>query len=184
MKHIKDISKFLSLVLRHKPDAIGLTISPQGWLKIDELIEAATQNGKVLSRSILDEVVFTNDKQRFAYSSDGLSIRANQGHSIDVELELKLVNPPDILYHGTAHKFVDAIRNEGLSKRKRHHVHLSTLKETAIRVGMRHGKPVVLLIDSHQMASDGFKFYLSNNGVWLVDHIPPKYINESVGLST
>jgi putative RNA 2'-phosphotransferase len=171
-----EISKFLSFILRHNPEAIGVTLSPQGWVKIDELLEAAKTHGKHLSRRTLDEVVFTNDKQRFAYSPDGLSIRANQGHSLAIDLELKPIKPPHVLYHGTATRYLEAIRREGLLKMQRHHVHLSALQDTAFRVGMRHGKPVVLVIDAQHMAVDGYRFYLSNNGVWLTEHVPPKYL--------
>ncbi len=171
-------SKFLSYVLRHKPESIGITLSSQGWVKICELLKAAKQEGKNISRTLLDEVVFTNDKQRFAYSPDGLSIRANQGHSIAVDLELKALTPPEILYHGTADKYIAAIRDNGLLKKSRHHVHLSASKETAVRVGGRHGKPLVLLIKTTPMSADGYKFYLSANGVWLVDHVPTQYLEE------
>lgn len=175
---LTSISKFLSLVLRHKPETIGLTISPQGWVNIDELLSAASMREKLINRELLDDVVFTNDKQRFAYSPDGRFIRANQGHSIQVDLELEPCSPPNVLYHGTSSKSIERIREKGLLKMTRNHVHLSTDEETAHRVGVRKGKPVILLIDSKLMADDGLSFYVSNNGVWLTDNVPTKYITE------
>jgi putative RNA 2'-phosphotransferase len=140
------------------------------------LIIAANNDGNNLNKALLDEVVFTNDKQRFAYSADGLSIRANQGHSIVIELALEPTTPPDTLYHGTATRFIESIKEHGLIKKQRQHVHLSALQETAISVGQRHGKPIVLLINSKQMHKDGHLFYLSNNGVWLTDFVAVEYI--------
>jgi putative RNA 2'-phosphotransferase len=169
-------SKFLSLVLRHKPDTIGITLSPQGWVDVDGLIEAARLNGHELDRTMLDEVVRSNDKQRFAYSVDGLSIRASQGHSVKVELALKAVQPPAVLFHGTVDKFISGISKHGLLKMQRHHVHLSASEETASNVGSRRGKSVILTIDAVLMASDGHHFYLSDNGVWLVEQVPARYI--------
>ena len=140
------------------------------------MIIAANKDGNNLNKALLDEVVFTNDKQRFAYSADGLSIRANQGHSLDIELALKPTTPPDILYHGTATRFIESIMEQGLIKKQRQHVHLSALQETAVSVGQRHGKPIVLSMNSKQMHEDGHLFYLSNNGVWLTEFVPVKYI--------
>ena len=173
---LNNISKFLSYVLRHKPEAIGIKLNKEGWIGVDELITAANKDGNNLNRALLDEVVFTNDKQRFAYSADGLSIRANQGHSVDIELALKPTTPPDILYHGTATRFIESINEQGLIKKQRQHVHLSALHETAVSVGQRHGKPIVLSINSKQMHEDGHLFYLSNNGVWLTDFVAAEYI--------
>lgn len=126
---------------------------------------------------MLEIVVFNNDKQRFAFSADGLSIRANQGHSVDIDLALEAIEPPHILYHGTATRFLSSIKSHGLLKKNRQHVHLSALKETAIAVGQRHGKPIILTIRAKQMYDDGHQFYLSKNGVWLTDHVPEKYID-------
>ncbi|MFK8012397.1 MAG: RNA 2'-phosphotransferase [Marinicellaceae bacterium] len=173
---LNKISKFLSYVLRHKPEAIGIQLNKEGWITVDELIDAANKNGENLNKSLLDEVVFTNDKQRFAYSADGLSIRANQGHSVDIELALEPTTPPDTLYHGTATRFIESIKELGLIKKQRQHVHLSALHETAVSVGQRHGKPIVLTINSKKMHEDGLLFYLSNNGVWLTEFVPVKYI--------
>jgi len=174
---LNKISKFLSYVLRHKPEAIGIKLNKEGWIGVDEFITAANKDGNNLNRALLDEVVFTNDKQRFAYSADGLSIRANQGHSVDIELALEPTSPPDILYHGTATRFIESIKEQGLIKKQRQHVHLSALQETAVSVGQRHGKPIVLSINSKQMYEDGHLFYLSNNGVWLTDFVPLNYIS-------
>ncbi len=171
------ISKFLSYVLRHKPEAIGIELTSEGWITAEELIVAANKDGNNLNKTLLDEVVFTNDKQRFAYSADGLSIRANQGHSVDIELALKPTTPPDTLYHGTATRFIVSIKEQGLIKKQRQHVHLSALHETAVSVGQRHGKPIVLSINSKQMHEDGHLFYLSSNGVWLTDYVPIELID-------
>lgn len=171
-------SKFLSLILRHKPENIGIELSSQGWVNVETLIKALNEYGKSINRELLDEIVYTNDKQRFAYSPDGLLIRANQGHSIEVDLELDSIDPPQNLYHGTAEKYIIKIRKHGLVKKNRQYVHLSALKETAFNVGKRHGKPVILMIEAEKMRNDGYSFYLSKNGVWLVDHVPYPYIEE------
>lgn len=172
------ISKFLSLILRHKPESIGVSMSPHGWVKIDELIKADQQHRIHLTKKLIDEVITTNDKQRFTYSTDGESIRANQGHSINIELELKPSKPPKILYHGTASRFMENIRKKGLLKMNRQHVHLSLLKKTAYDVGKRHGKPIILIIDAQTMTKDGYDFYLSQNGVWLTEHVAPQYLTK------
>ena len=156
---VTEISKFLSLVLRHKPETIGLCLNPQGWVLVEALLDAAREHGKSIHRDVLDEVVFTNNKQRFAFSEDGLSIRANQGHSIEVDLELIPQIPPKILYHGTATRFVPLIKATGLLKMNRQHVHLSSDGITAKRVGARHGIPVVLKIDAERMAADCHSFF-------------------------
>jgi putative RNA 2'-phosphotransferase len=171
------ISKFLSLVLRHSPATIHLNMDKNGWVNIQELINNANKYKKMnLSIDILKLVVAANDKQRFAISADGKSIRANQGHSISVDLELENKTPPDILYHGTASRFIDSIMGEGLKPMTRQYVHLSFNEETALRVGIRHGKPIVLYIDAKKMYEEGYKFYLSENKVWLVEKVPIKYI--------
>lgn len=169
-------SKFLSLVLRHRPDAIGLTLDDAGWADIDELIRLA-QGHRSLNRALIEQVVEANNKQRFAISEDGRRIRANQGHSIGVELGLQPLAPPPRLYHGTATRFVDSIRREGLRKRDRQHVHLSADAATAITVGARHGKPVVLIVDAAEMAAAGHAFFRSENGVWLTDAVPAPFID-------
>lgn len=169
-------SKFLSYILRHRPDEIGLNLDPAGWVDISVLIEKANAKGKRLSQELLRLVVETNDKQRFAISEDGLRIRANQGHSIEVELALEPRTPPVALLHGTAERFMDAIRAEGLCKMNRHHVHLTESEQIARSVGARYGKPVLLNIDAATMHAEGFEFLQSHNGVWLTDHVPYSFI--------
>jgi putative RNA 2'-phosphotransferase len=170
------ISKFLSLVLRHNPKKIGIALDDGGWVTVSELLDACNSHGFALSLEELTTVVATNDKRRFALSEDGLRIRASQGHSVDVDLGYRPVAPPEFLYHGTAEDFLPSIRKGGLVKRKRHHVHLSKDPETATRVGARRGRPVVLTIKSGQMHSEGHAFYLSDNGVWLTEHVPASYL--------
>ena len=172
--NIKTTSKFLSLILRHKPQTIGLKLDENGWADIDELIEKSKNRN--LTRELLDEVVEQNDKKRFII--DANKIRANQGHSINIDLELKAVRPPDVLYHGTATRFLESIMKEGLTKQKRQHVHLSKELDTAINVGKRHGKVVILELDTKKMFEEGYEFYLSENGVWLTDVVPNKYLKE------
>lgn len=169
-------SKFLSLVLRHKPEEIGLVLDQNGWASIDELIALANARGTNLSRPQIESIVKNNDKQRFALSEDGTKIRANQGHSIDIALGLAPQIPPERLYHGTATRFLESIREKGLHPASRQHVHLSSDLATAEKVGSRHGRPVVLTVESGQMARDGHLFYLSENGVWLTGNVPPKYL--------
>jgi putative RNA 2'-phosphotransferase len=174
----KDISqsKFLSLVLRHKPETIGVTLDPQGWIEVETLLEAMARHGHALTRPDLERLVSESDKQRFALSEDGKRIRTNQGHSVEVDLALTAQAPPELLYHGTVDRFLDSIRATGLDKRQRHHVHLSADVRTASKVGERRGKPVILEIDSGQMHKEGHRFFLSENGVWLVDHVPAQFI--------
>ena len=170
-------SKFLSLVLRHQPEVVGMQLDPEGWLPIVDLIENANRQGKQLTLELLHEVVASCEKKRFSLSEDGLKIRANQGHSVpDVELNLEAVPPPSVLYHGTVAAFVNSIREQGLLKRSRNHVHLSADIETAKRVGARRGKPVVLTIQAKAMQESGRAFYLSANGVWLTDAVPVSFI--------
>ncbi len=172
---LKKISKYLSFILRHQPDSIGLELSDQGWANIKELI-GKTRKFK-LTRELINTVVETNDKKRFLISEDGERIKANQGHSIEVKLELESVTPPDVLLHGTAERFLESILKEGLTKQQRHHVHLSEMQKTALSVGARYGKPVLLKIDSKQMHLDGFEFFKTENDVWLVDCVPSKYVH-------
>ena len=166
-------SRFLSLVLRHKPEEIGLMLDPQGWASIEILISKVPFP---LSRQELDQIVANSDKQRFALSPDGECIRANQGHSVAVELGLVPVVPPSVLFHGTARTNLVSILAVGLSRQNRHHVHLSTTHETAIAVGKRHGEPVVLVIDAAAMVQAGYVFYRSENDVWLTDTVPMRYL--------
>lgn len=174
---IVNLSKFLSLVLRHQPEVIGATLDSEGWLEINQLIVNAQAHGHRFTLDDVHEVVVKNDKQRFAISDDGLRIRANQGHSISkVDLQLEPRTPPAELYHGTVAKFLDNIREKGLQKQSRNHVHLSVDVPTASKVASRRGKPIILHIDSQQMHADGFSFYLSANNVWLANAVPAKYI--------
>lgn len=170
-------SKFLSLILRHQPEKIGVELDSNGWANIDELIQLANAKGKRLSRQLIDRVVAENNKQRFAISEDGLRIRASQGHSIEIDLALPPSEPPEILYHGTATRFLESIQAEGLHSGNRQHVHLSQDKATATNVGQRHGKPVVLTVLSGEMARAGYQFFLSANNVWLTEHVPVKFIS-------
>ena len=170
------ISKYLSKHLRHQPEALGLTLAPGGWVPVDQLLTACREHHFPISRDELNEVVAHNDKQRFAFDETGTHIRANQGHSVAVDLELESVSPPDVLYHGTAQRFAEAIRREGLKKMSRHHVHLSPDVETALKVGKRHGTPVVFKVDALRMHQAGHMFYRSANGVWLVERVPPEYL--------
>jgi putative RNA 2'-phosphotransferase len=176
------ISKFLSLVLRHQPEKIGLSLDESGWASVERLIEASSRRGFDFTREELQNVVDGNDKKRFSLSEDGLWIRANQGHSIKVELGYAPTAPPEILYHGTAERVLTSIKQQGLLKGKRHHVHLSADVDTATQVGRRHGKPVVLTIEAGRMRQDGFIFYLSANGVWLTDCVPVQYLTGTVAI--
>lgn len=171
------ISRFLSLVLRHQPETIGITLAEDGWTNIDELISAMNRHGHPLDFETLEQVVDTNDKKRFSISDDGEMIRANQGHSVEVNLGYKPTPPPTILYHGTVEKFLPSIRQEGIKKGQRHHVHLSRSLEVANSVGKRRGQPVILTVRSGEMHSAGFEFFVSTNGVWLTDSIPPAFID-------
>lgn len=170
------VSKFLSYVLRHRPDSIDLPLDEEGWADISVLIEQAGRNGMELSHAIISKVVATNDKQRFALSEDGRRVRANQGHSITVDLALQERQPPEILFHGTATRFLESIKREGLMPRSRHAVHLSDNLDTAIAVGKRHGSPVVFEILSGEMFAVGIKFQRAENGVWLTEHVPAQYL--------
>jgi len=172
----RKVSKFLSLVLRHEPRSIGLVLDAQGWAEIDALIERASANGMALTHAEIVEVVATSNKQRFALDAAKRRIRANQGHSIDIDLGLESREPPPLLFHGTAETSLAAIRAEGLNPGQRQYVHLSLNAATATAVGQRHGRPVVLRIDAGRMQSAGFEFYVSANGVWLTDSVPAEYI--------
>ncbi|MFF5205728.1 RNA 2'-phosphotransferase [Streptosporangium sp. NPDC000396] len=169
------VSKYLSKHLRHQPERIGLTLDPQGWAEIGALLEAAGRHGFAITRDELAQVVAGNDKQRFTV--DGDRIRANQGHSIAVDLDLPVVEPPEVLFHGTVGAYLTAIREEGLRPMSRHAVHLSPDRETATRVGARRGRAVVLVVRSGDMHRAGHEFRLSANGVWLADHVPAAYIS-------
>jgi len=175
-QQLKHISKFMSLVLRHKPEAIGLQLDENGWADVQELVQKINENGTAVDIATIHLVVETNDKKRFAFNEDRTRIRASQGHSIEVELNLKPVSPPAALCHGTTERFLESILKTGLAKQQRQHVHLSEQVTTAKAVGSRHGKPVILTINAKAMVAAGFLFYLSDNGVWLVDSVPVEYI--------
>jgi putative RNA 2'-phosphotransferase len=176
---LKRISKFMSLVLRHKPEEIGLSLNENGWASVEELIQKmnTTTSNVNITKAIIQEVVSTNDKKRFTFNEDETMIRANQGHSIDVELALQPSIPPEILYHGTVEKFLPNIKVEGLQKMSRQHVHLSENLDTATKVGSRRGKPIILTVQAKKMHDDGLLFYRSVNNVWLTDNVPGNYIN-------
>jgi putative RNA 2'-phosphotransferase len=174
------ISKYLSKHLRHQPERLGLTLAGGGWVAVDDLLAAAARHNMPITRAELGEVVARNDKQRFSFDPTGALIRANQGHSVPVDLELEPLTPPDLLYHGTGHQTAAIIRAEGLRKMSRHHVHLSADVATATRVGARHGRPVVFTVAAGRMHRDGSAFYCSANGVWLVDRVPPEYLADRI----
>jgi putative RNA 2'-phosphotransferase len=163
--------------LRHRPGQIGLTLDAQGWADVDELVLKAKQHGIALTRPVLQEVVAQNDKQRFAFNADATRIRANQGHSIKIDLGLEPFAPPKYLYHGTATRFLASIQQQGLQRGKRDYVHLSPDEITAHKVGMRHGEPIVLVVQAGQMHADGFTFYCAANGVWLTLYVPREYLS-------
>lgn len=174
----KHIGKFLSLILRHAPETIGIELDPNGWADVQELIQKCGKKGKSFTMDELDDIVATNPKKRYAFNDDKSKIRANQGHSVDVDLSFTPIKPPQFLYHGTADRFYDSIMSEGIQKMSRQHVHLSSEKETATNVGTRHGRPLILTVLSGQMYEDGIEFYRSENGVWLTNHVDPKYISK------
>lgn len=177
-KQLTHISKFLSKYLRHEPAKLGLTLAPGGWVMVDDLLKACATHRFPITKAQLDEVVEKNSKKRFSFDETGQKIRANQGHSTDVDLQLEPKVPPTVLYHGSAQKNLESIMTVGLEKRARHHVHLSKDIATATNVGARHGKPVVLAVDTEAMQKAGFVFYCSENGVWLVDSVPPKFLRQ------
>ncbi len=170
------ISKYLSKHLRHQPERLGLELLPGGWVEVETLLAAASKNGFEISLFELQQVVATNDKQRFAFNDSGDLIRANQGHSIDVDLQLLVQNPPDLLYHGTHSQAVTAILATGLQKMSRHHVHLTTDLTMALKVGGRRGKGEIFAVDALSMVTNGYNFYCTDNDVWLVDAVPPQYL--------
>lgn len=172
------LSKFLAYILRHNPSAVGITLDEFGWAKVNELILGVQKTGRNIDIKILEEIVATDDKRRCAFNEDKSKIRACQGHSFPVDLELEERVPPEFLYHGTAEKYLKSITSQGIEKRSRNFVHLSKDEITAINVGRRHGKPVVLKIDAGRMYENGYKFYLSVNGVWLTEFVPFEYCTE------
>jgi putative RNA 2'-phosphotransferase len=180
-KHLTEASKFLSYVLRHEPQAIGLALDREGWADIAALIDAAARAGKQIDNDLIKTVVGTSDKRRFAISDDGLRIRAVQGHSTNsVSIKHREKVPPEFLYHGTATRFFESIRKEGLLPGERHYVHLSQDVSTATAVGQRYGKPVVLKIEARRMHQQGFKFYQAENKVWLTTMVPNEFLTPSI----
>lgn len=175
-RRLVTVSKFLAKHLRHDPAALGLVLQPGGWVSVDEILAASQKIGFPISFDELVECVETNDKRRFAFNETGDLIRANQGHSVEVDLQLEERVPPDVLYHGTVERFLASIMAEGLIKGKRHHVHLSRDVETARKVGARRGRPVILQVAAEQMRVEGHKFFVSANGVWLTDAVPASYL--------
>lgn len=175
----KDLSKYLSLILRHKPEVIGITLDEHGWANVEELINGISKTN-TFNMQMLEEIVSTDEKQRYSFNEDKTLIRANQGHSVQVDVELEKVTPPRYLWHGTAEKYVESIDKNGLIPKSRLYVHLSADKETAMKVGSRHGNPVIYRVRSFDMTQDGFEFYLSKNGVWLTETVPVKFLDKLV----
>jgi putative RNA 2'-phosphotransferase len=175
-KELAKQSKFLSLVLRHQPEVIGLTLDQHGWADVEELLQKLSDHGRAISCERLQQIVEQNDKKRFAFSEDGLQIRASQGHSIEVDLALPPTEPPEMLFHGTASHSLESIRKTGLNSGNREHVHLSVDEETARKVGSRHGQPVILRVRAKELFATGQLFYLSANGVWLTDSVPVAFL--------
>lgn len=171
------LSKYLSKILRHKPEIIGITLDEHGWANVEELIDGIAKD-REFNMEILEEIVRTDAKQRYSFNEDRTLIRANQGHSVNVDVELAEEIPPEILFHGTGERFVPSINESGLVPKSRLYVHLSKDRETAYNVGKRHGKPFIYKVLSGEMYKDGYKFYLSKNGVWLVDSVPVKYLKK------
>ncbi len=169
------LGRFLSLVLRHNPDAAGITLDEHGWADVRELLAGVRRSGRQIDMETLERIVRENNKQRYSFNEDHTKLRANQGHSIPVDVELTATQPPRYLYHGTAARFLPAIQREGIKKMTRQYVHLSGDYQTAIEVRRRHGAPVVITIDAAAMARDGEIFYLSENGVWLCEYVAPRY---------
>lgn len=174
------LSKFLSLILRHKPEEIGISLDENGWADVLELLSGINNTGRKINIDLLEEIVKSDNKGRYSFNEDKTKIRANQGHSIKVDVELKEIIPPDILYHGTAERFITNIldKKQGLKPMSRLYVHLSKDYDTAIKVGIRHGNPVVLKINAKQMKEDGYLFYLSENGVYMTKSVPYKYLEK------
>lgn len=173
--HDINTGKFIALILRHKPEVIGIHLDEHGWANVDELITGIAKTQE-FNMAMLEEIVRTDNKQRYSFNEDKTKIRANQGHSIPVDVELKQKTPPDILWHGTGEKYVSSIEAEGLIPKTRLYVHLSSDPDTAMKVGSRHGKPVVYEVAAKEMQDDGYTFFQSVNGVWLTKHVPTKYL--------
>ena len=177
MKGDEKLGRFISMVLRHKPESIGIVLDEHGYADVKELLKAMNEKGKSIDMAILERIVAENDKKRYSFNQDHTKIRANQGHSITVDLQLQQKIPPKILYHGTATRFLESIQKRGLLKMSRQYVHLSKDIQTAVKVGQRHGKVVVLNVDAEKMVKDGYCFYLSDNGAWLCEKVPYQYLS-------
>lgn len=177
-RRLERLSKFISMILRHKPQVIGITLDEHGWANVNELIKGINETGEEVefSKATLEKIVKTDKKQRYSFSQDKTLIRANQGHSIPVDVELEKKEPPKVLYHGTGSRFVKSIQEQGLLPMERLYVHLSTDVETATNVGKRHGTPVIFKVNAEQMQKDGYDFFQSVNGVWLTKEVPTKYL--------
>lgn len=177
-RRLERLSKFISMILRHKPQVIGITLDEHGWANVDELIKGINETGEEIefSKDTLETIVKTDKKQRYSFSQDKTLIRANQGHSVPVDVELEKKEPPKVLYHGTGSKFVKSIQEQGLLPMERLYVHLSTDVETVTNVGKRHGTPVIFQVNAEQMQKDGYDFFQSVNGVWLTKEVPAKYL--------
>lgn len=177
--HKKNLSKFISLILRHKPDSIGISLDEHGWADVSALLVGINRTpGNQIDMETLEEIVRTDEKQRYSFNADHSLIRANQGHSIPVDVELEEKTPPDHLWHGTGEKYVPSIDSQGLLPKSRLYVHLSKDRATATNVGSRHGRPVIYRIDCRKMSEDGYKFFLSANGVWLTKRVPLAYLHK------
>ena len=175
------LDRYLALILRHKPEVVGITLDNHGWADVSELIVGIAKNNPRFDMDTLERIVATDDKNRYSFNDDKTRIRANQGHSIPVDVELKETKPPKVLYHGTAERFLPSIMTQGLKSMSRLYVHLSADYDTAVKVGKRHGKPVVLRVDAERMARDGAVFYLSENGVWLTGPVDSRYLEVMAG---
>ena len=169
------VSKYLSLILRHKPEEAGISLDAHGWANVKDLIDGVSKKYK-FNMEMLEEIVLTDDKQRYSFNEDKTKIRANQGHSVNVDVGFEEVEPPEFLYHGTAKKYVDSIKETGIMKKSRLYVYLSGDYNTAVMVGKRHGEPVILCVKSGKMYADGYKFFKSKNGTWLTDFVPVEYL--------
>lgn len=174
---VKNTSKYISLILRHQPEVIGITLDEHGWADVNQLIEGVNKTHP-LTGELLEEIVRTDEKQRYSFNEDHTKIRANQGHSIPVDVELKEAEPPEELYHGTGEKYTGSIEQQGLIPKSRLYVHLSKDTDTAVKVGQRHGKPVVYTVMAGEMYRDGYQFFLSANGVWLTKEVPVRYLHK------
>ena len=174
----KDTSKFISLILRHKPEAIGITLDEHGWANVEDLLDGMNRAGTAIDMELLQKIVAEDEKQRYSFNEDMTFLRANQGHSIPVDVELEEVVPPDYLYHGTGEKYMESIDRQGLIPKSRLYVHLSEDSDTAVKVGRRHGKPIIYRVKSREMYKDGFGFYKSVNGVWLAKRVPVEYLEK------